>query len=412
MPLQSQSTGACDNLPGRTACGIAQGGGCCSSGWTCARNECIPPTGVTPLSACSTGSFLCAASLNYGCCANGLICGLSTCYPSTASSFVVTLTLLTTDAQSSVATTTKILTTALIPSLTPLSTGPATTSLAAIPKATPLTSATLSDGSTASIPKTTELPSQSSEGLPKGAVIGLIVGAVVVLFAVILATFLILRRLRAVSRKSQRSESTRGQHSVISRPAMARSSKRRRRSTPPHLSPSAPDSSSSPGPTGYYAVPLSDPSSAMRQGSLDHSGNPAQGYFDQNFLRDQNLWNGRPAHLRNISDQSNASVQAESTVTSPAYETPDDIGHGRRHTHTSQVSELEDTDRRSSFHRMLSRVGSRRRSLSDSRRSNADPDEPAPPRAPGLAVVAEGNGSQTSVNAARTTSDPGTQRYP
>ncbi|KAI9755697.1 MAG: hypothetical protein M1835_000799, partial [Candelina submexicana] len=367
-------------------------GGCCPSNFACARNECIPPSGYSITSnKCATGSRLCGAEYGYGCCKNDLDCGVSTCYPRTTSSFVATLTIITTDHAAQPKTEVTVVTTAYLHDTSK------STLTSSDPIAVPKASASTTS---APIPKQTSSPAPSApvnNGLSKAVIGGLVGGVAVCLIAVLIAAFYIYRKLHNAPRTRRLSQSTRGKHSSVGGTLMMQ--KRHK------LRGNSTDSTGHSQPTGYHAVADHDfsRSGPIYPPSLEP---PAEGY-----PRDQNLWHGRelssdrpsqyrmvmpPPHHRTLSDDS---VISESS----GYGSPDEFRRPRGSTLGSHVSyELADTDRRkaeppqrqSSFRKVF---GSLTRPSPARRTSSGDELGRMLRSQPGLEAVAEGNGSRDFV---------------
>ncbi|KAI9724838.1 MAG: hypothetical protein M1812_000114 [Candelaria pacifica] len=309
----------------------------------------------------------------------------------TTSSFVATLTIITTDGQAQPTTEITVVTTAYfhdtpIPTLT--SSDPT-----AVPKASASTT-------TSAIPKASSTPETStpaSNGLSKGVIGGLVGGVALCLVAVLIAAFYIYRKLHNASRVRRLSQSTRGEHSSVSGTLMMQ-----KRS---NLRGNSTDSTGHSQPAGYHAVAAHDFSrnDTVYPPSLEP---PIDGY-----PRDQNLWHGRelssdspmidrvampPPHHRTLSDDS---VISESS----GYGSPDEFRRPRGDTLDSHISyELADTDRRkaeppqrqSSFRRVF---GSLTRPSPTRRSSSGDELGRMLRSHPGLEAVAEGNGSRSLI---------------
>ncbi|KAG0648882.1 hypothetical protein D0Z07_4632 [Hyphodiscus hymeniophilus] len=338
------------------------------------------------LKAMRVNSYLCPASVGYGCCLDGFACAVNGCYATSISTFVFTETVTTTDAENLPHKITSTITTASSPTL-PTDVASNTAPIGVIAKVTPTQTA---------IPKTNPTSSSSSIGLTKGQLGGIIGGAVALLAVLILATFFMFRRLNKVvaaltasqsrtrtssnkpSRKARPSDSDMDTLSIdplMMNPSEASRSVR----FPSHpslvygpahevdgssSSPPVSDSPFSPQSLrfnhysrGYNPVPTSESNSSPGYGrnpsveSTPPLGHPPNaGYFDISpnlDLRDQNLRFGhsspplrRPSqHHRNRSETSNQSGVS---------------------TGSSSVAELgvgDDSDRRSSFQRVLRGFG-------------------------------------------------------
>ncbi|KAI9849646.1 MAG: hypothetical protein M1837_002771 [Sclerophora amabilis] len=364
------ATAACSQS-GYTPCDIQDGGGCCPHNFACARNDCIPPAGFTATTNnCEAGSRVCGAEFGYGCCRSDLDCGLSTCYPRTTSSFVATLTVITTDARSSTITKVKVVTTAYIPSRSTLP----ITSRPVVPEK----HASSEASSTAAVPKLAPIPTslpQPSGSLSDGAIGGLVIGIVACLVAVLVISLFLIRRLKPDARRSESSPSARSQCSGAAPPM-------RQPRRPGHFrADSGSETLISPGTTAYTPVPSSDQSGSLRTGSVDTSAQ-MQEYFSPR-CQDQNLWYGHDVsvrsqspsvvgsprvHHRTLSDDSvttNNSLQGIGSEARPS----------RRDTQDSMISELEAPEGPSTSQRSFPFFfGSRRPSLTSSRRSSEGQD--------------------------------------
>lgn len=131
---------------------------------------------------CPTGMFSCAASLGGGCCRNGMGCGLNQCTSTDPQTFVFTETKVTTENSRATSRTTTVTTTSIPPSPTGLPDG--TTNLpklfvTALDKIQP-----------------SDVPTGGSGGLTTAQIGGIAGGVGGLLVAVVVATFLIMRRLR------------------------------------------------------------------------------------------------------------------------------------------------------------------------------------------------------------------------
>ena len=156
-------------------------GGCCPTGYVCEVNNCSPSPGVTYSETCGLSSTLCASSFGYGCCKSGYSCWYSSCYATNIVTFEVTETVTTTDGNSNPQTITTTITTETIPGL---------------PTDTPTTIAVIVQLT----PSATPIPKQAASSAPNGGLTtpelgGIIGGAIFILIALLVATFIILRRL-------------------------------------------------------------------------------------------------------------------------------------------------------------------------------------------------------------------------
>jgi hypothetical protein len=429
-PTTAAGPAQCSDPSGYIACGIDEGGrnssswlffstltstgGCCPSGYSCARNGCIAPAGSTYSQDCSIGSYLCPSSFGYGCCHSNLACGVGYCYSTSFSSVPVTITYTTTISSSITRTITTVIQTAYTESAAQAIATPAAAS-STVTKFTPSATAVAK----------VDASSDSSSGLTQAELGGIIGAAVVVVLVVCVATFLIIRRLNAVARvtkaaalrKSGLSGSntksssrprphgptpsggysgiegieamsvdplmmsdsdTNAAHSSVGlpRPSAVYST---RSDLEPGRSPPIPAPYGSPQAYigGYQRVPMSEPHYSDGSGhhrnqsaeSPDRSRSPrsgnAGGYFDIDpALRDQNLRHGRVP--------SRPSVQSHGRQWSDASDVSQQSGG-------SDIIELDagpDGDRRSSLQRAtqgvgFSRIGGYRQSVEGRRRSTS-----------------------------------------
>jgi hypothetical protein len=156
-------------------------GGCCPTNYVCGVNNCSPSPGVSYSQTCGLNSYLCAASFGFGCCKSGYSCWYNSCYATSSVTFEVTETITTTDGNFNAYTITTTITTATIPGL-PTGTPPTDVIVAQLtPSATPIPKSAASSG--------------SSSGLTTPELGGIIGGAIFILLALLVATFIILRRL-------------------------------------------------------------------------------------------------------------------------------------------------------------------------------------------------------------------------
>lgn len=141
------------------------------------------PTGISVTSICPANSYLCPASMGGGCCRSGLSCGVTTCYETTSTTSVtLTLTLTTTNSNSVINTITTVLETVYNP--------PTPTSGPASPLPTPIAKLPSSQSN-----NTTPVISPSSSGITAKELGGIVGACVFLLLALLIATYLILRRL-------------------------------------------------------------------------------------------------------------------------------------------------------------------------------------------------------------------------
>jgi hypothetical protein len=165
-------------------------GSCCPVGYICGTGDsCEPPAGSSYSQSCPANHFECPSSLGYGCCQSGLACGLSSCYSTSATSYVISSAVTTTDSAGSTITSEVTRTTLVTPTL-------ATVTLdnpGAVAKLIPSTVAKL---------PAVETSSSNSGGisLTQAQLGGIIGGVVVLLIAILVATFIIVRRLRKTAR--------------------------------------------------------------------------------------------------------------------------------------------------------------------------------------------------------------------
>jgi hypothetical protein len=186
-------------------------GGCCPSNYICGRAGCSPPVGVAFSETCGFSSYLCPASLGYGCCPNGLGCGISNCYSTEVVSYTIVDTVITTEGGEL-----QTLTSTVVTATTPAApTALATTSESGIlPKVVAPTQTAIAK---------TKATDNSSGGLTKVQLGGIIGGAVILLMVLLVITFFIFRRLnqfdRAIEEAKTRttSNATRSQPSRIPR---------------------------------------------------------------------------------------------------------------------------------------------------------------------------------------------------
>ncbi|KAJ9149419.1 hypothetical protein NKR23_g4382 [Pleurostoma richardsiae] len=174
---------ACGRV-GYFACGADVGGGCCPEGYICGISDCTVPAGVSYSQNCPVDYYLCPSSYNYGCCQTGYGCALNACYATAPLSYVLTFT--TTDGGVAETITSTSVSTPTAPSGLPTS-----DTSAAFPKFIPTT--------VDKVPATSS-PSPSGggdHGLTTAQLGGIIGGAIGLLLIVLVATFLILRRLRS-----------------------------------------------------------------------------------------------------------------------------------------------------------------------------------------------------------------------
>ncbi|KZF25100.1 hypothetical protein L228DRAFT_243888 [Xylona heveae TC161] len=337
-PLTS-TTSACSEA-GYTVCDIVYGGGCCPSGFACARNECIPPSGYTITSDnCSSGSRLCGAQFGYGCCRNDLDCGVSTCYPRTTSTIVATITITTTDSQSSPTTELRVVTSVYKPGTAPTATVSSTAGVVTKVSAIP---------STTAVPKSSAHASGSS-GLSKGITGAVIGGAILLLLIAVVVSFFVCRRLNLIVRRSKASQASQ-RHPGDGH-------------FPPQSSTATPFQDNqamyaSPGPAGYYApVPTAEaPANVHPQQVQDPRANPPYNYARPKPTPDQSSWHGRhhsgDSGFSDISSSPHGRTRSHDSAVSAigGYENSEEHGYPKHHSVDSNVShELDDTGRRGIF---------------------------------------------------------------
>jgi hypothetical protein len=209
--------------------------------YICAPNSCSPSPGVSYSQTCSVGSRLCPSSVGYGCCPTNLGCAVNSCYETTPSTFTMTETLTTTiDSFPTTITTT-------ITSVTVLEepTGSSTTE-GNLAKLTPPASPIAKTAATGS----------SNGGLSTPELGGIIGGAIFILIVVLVATFLIIKRLNKVARGVAEAS-----HTSSSGPRSGRSGQR------PPINPDADAMSQDP-----FLMSPSEVSGSIRRGSRQSSG--------------------------------------------------------------------------------------------------------------------------------------------
>jgi len=189
-------------------------GGCCPESYICGSAGCTVPVGVSFSETCGVNSYLCPASLNYGCCKNGMGCGLNNCYSTEIVTYTLTDTITTSEDGHLQTLTTTIVTSAVPSAPTPL----ATTSLSGvIPK--------VGGPTTAPAIAKTKSSGDSSGGLSKDEIGGIIGGAIVLLLVLLAASFFIIRRLKQVDKAIEEAiGSTSGGRSRLSQPTKQTSS--------------------------------------------------------------------------------------------------------------------------------------------------------------------------------------------
>lgn len=182
-------------------------GGCCPSDYVCGRSGCTPSVGVSFTETCGLSHYLCPASLGYGCCKSGMGCGIGNCY----STEIVSLTMpetITTTSSGVVQTLTSTLTTAVTPQAP---TGLPTTGQSGV-------IAKVTSSPETPIPKT-KASNLANGGLSSAQLGGIIGGAVLILIAIIVAAFFIIKRLNNVKGIVESRRSSSGPRSRESKPA-------------------------------------------------------------------------------------------------------------------------------------------------------------------------------------------------
>jgi hypothetical protein len=183
-------------------------GGCCPTGYVCGVNNCSPSPGVSFSETCGLSSTLCASSFGYGCCKSGYSCWYSSCYATNVVTFEVTETVTTTDGNANPQTITTTITTETIPGL---------------PTSTPTTVAVIIQLT----PSATPIPKQAASSVPNGGLTtpelgGIIGGAIFILIVLLIATFMILRRLNRAIKASEMANSYNSSSGHRTRPSAPR----------------------------------------------------------------------------------------------------------------------------------------------------------------------------------------------
>ncbi|KAI9850427.1 MAG: hypothetical protein M1838_005704 [Thelocarpon superellum] len=283
---------------------------------------------------CAVGSTLCPATLGFGCCGTDFDCGLSTCYPRTTSSFVATLSVVTTDAQSSATTQVTVVATAYIPASASTSSGPA------FPKASSYTT-TSSFAPVAKVSSTSALTGGGG-GLSPAAIGGLGGGVGVGLFVVVAVLAWLFRRSRHLPHGGwSHGSSTLGQtsHANGGSRGFFRPKHKHKTSDPDIFALSGSGRVDS---SGYYAAAAkSDESASDRFVGIDIPRLPQRECFgDLNIPHSPSSDVTRPPFDRTGSDGSASTMRRdheEESVGQPPTSIQGDV-----------VSELADTDLRSS----------------------------------------------------------------
>ncbi|KAI1431973.1 hypothetical protein GGR50DRAFT_676866 [Xylaria sp. CBS 124048] len=170
-------------------------GSCCPVGLICGDgSECIPPPGVSSSVTCPASFFNCPASFGGGCCGEGKVCGSNVCYDATPMTRPVSELITTTD--SSGRTTVTAVTSTMVITDGPGLSG--TASASGVPQLIPSTVAKVDAVQTGG--------SDGGNGLSKGALGGIIAGAVVVLLIILAVAAFIIIRLRKTERVAKAAE--------------------------------------------------------------------------------------------------------------------------------------------------------------------------------------------------------------
>ncbi|KAI6360284.1 hypothetical protein MCOR25_006785 [Pyricularia grisea] len=180
--VTTAGTGMACGRRGYYNCPLEAGTGCCPEGYVCERDgRCSPPEGVTYSIECPAGNFQCPMSDGGGCCRSGMACGKNLCYATTPKTFVITKA-----------------STAVTSGRTTIVTAVVTTVSTPVPSAIPSdTNFGLPKLFVTSVPKVEPVQAPEGSGGLTSAQIGGIAGGVAALVVIVLvATFLIFRRLR------------------------------------------------------------------------------------------------------------------------------------------------------------------------------------------------------------------------
>lgn len=167
-------------------------GGCCRVGTICRRGgRCDQPKDFSVPVQCPTNYFQCPSSLNFGCCRTGMGCAVSACYSTQPSTYVITRTLTTTNADDEVRTTVERETTVSTPS-------------------PPTVAPTIDSGSEddqfvmnkfypQSVEKVDPIITPSENGgLTTVQIVGIVVGVVGLLIIVVIIAWIVIRHLNKV----------------------------------------------------------------------------------------------------------------------------------------------------------------------------------------------------------------------
>ncbi|CRK43851.1 hypothetical protein BN1723_016264 [Verticillium longisporum] len=361
----------CQGRAGYYPCAPDLEGGCCPEGYLCQRGaQCVVPDGVSYSQSCPTNYFLCPSSLNYGCCRDGMGCAASACYSTEPSTYKITRTVTTTNADDEEVTVTETATTVSTPSQ------PTVYPTGAIGQGDQQVVVKFYPTSVPKVePEVTKDDDDGGSGLSTGAIVGIVVGVVGLLIIVVAAAFIILRHLNKVVKtvvESKQGTSTGSraakpkpfvsQYRVADKPTPSeidemsvdplmitspRPSTRRLDSdssgaiglgvgvgSPGYPSPPL-DTPSPNAPAGYQAVPTT---TAERHASYDSTFQGGVGYFNMPSEQERR----RPSQQSGIWPwPSGAQPQRQSTdsqTTQQAYAQ----GHGRQWSNASEQSNPSD----------------------------------------------------------------------
>ncbi|KAI0124796.1 hypothetical protein BJ170DRAFT_476580 [Xylariales sp. AK1849] len=187
------TTTAC-GMSGYYNCPLDSGpGACCPTGYICGDGgTCDPPAGTPYTETCIPDYYACPSSLGYGCCPSGMGCAMNGCYSTVPSTYTVTSPVTTTNSRGQ--TVTSIASATIITKPTP---GTASSEAGAVPKLIPSTVSKIS---------AIETSSSIEGGLDHAQLGGIIGGVVLVLITVVVATILIIRRLKKTAQVVERSK--------------------------------------------------------------------------------------------------------------------------------------------------------------------------------------------------------------
>ncbi|KAK0388178.1 hypothetical protein NLU13_4423 [Sarocladium strictum] len=193
----SRAPSTCGTLVGWHACDAVHGGSCCPDGWECdTADRCVPPSRSAYTFGCPVNHYLCTSSQDYGCCPTEMACGMNRCYSTAATTITNVIDFTTTrDGERTVIQSTSI--TVRSPTLP---TAVATVNMneqddqavfkyfpSAVAKVSPTTEP--EDDNTEG--------GDSSSGLTKAQLGGIVAGAVIFLVIILLVAFFIIRKLNA-----------------------------------------------------------------------------------------------------------------------------------------------------------------------------------------------------------------------